>query len=73
MPLSFLTILGIMLMAAGSAVSILFWMPKIINRPRLRELLGSRYPMIYVIYAANGPFLVLLGLLLLLLFGAKAT
>ncbi len=72
MPLSFVTILGIILMAVGGVVSILFWIPKVVNRPRLKELLGSRYPMIYVIYMANGPMLLLLGLLILLFFGQKA-
>lgn len=62
------SIIGSTLICLGTLVSLLFWIPKLVNRPRLKEMLGSRYPMIWIIYAANGPGLVLLGLLLVLLF-----
>jgi hypothetical protein len=56
---------GMFLCGIGLIVSVLFWVPGVINRPRLKELLGPRYPTVYIIYAANGPFLVVLGLVLL--------
>ncbi len=64
--MTFLSILGIVLVTVGSAITVLFWVPKIVNRPQLKEILGQRYPMIFVVYIANGPLLLLLGLFLLL-------
>ena len=61
-----LTISGIMLMLFGVAVSIAFWIPGIINREKIKDIMGSRYPLVYVVYIANGPLLALFGLLLLL-------
>jgi len=61
-----LTISGIMLMLIGLAVSIAFWIPSIFNREKIKGVLGTRYPMVYVVYIANGPMLVLFGLLLFL-------
>jgi hypothetical protein len=61
--------LGILLLLVGLTVSVLFWVPAVVNRPRLKELLGSRYPLLYIVYAANGPALVLLGLVMLIIFG----
>ena len=61
-----LTISGIMLMLFGMAVSIVFWIPCIINREKIKAIMGSRYPLVYVVYFANGPMLALFGLLLLL-------
>jgi hypothetical protein len=61
-----LTISGIMLMLFGVSVSIVFWIPGIINRDKIKDIMGSRYPLVYVVYIANGPLLVLFGLLLLL-------
>ena len=55
-------------MVTGGAITVLFWVPKIINRSRLKEVLGQRYPMIYFVYIANGPLLLLLGLFLLMRF-----
>jgi hypothetical protein len=60
------TIFGIMLMLFGLAVSIIFWLPGIIDRNRLKAVMGKRYPLVYVIYIANGPLLVLFGLLLVI-------
>ena len=61
-------ILGPLLMVCGLAVTVLFWVPRLVDRTRLRELLGPRYGLVYIIYAANGPGLALLGLLLWLFF-----
>jgi hypothetical protein len=61
-----LTISGIMLMLFGVSVSIVFWIPGIINREKIKDIMGNRYPLVYVVYIANGPLLVLFGLLLLL-------
>jgi len=61
-----LTISGIILMFFGLVVSIVFWVPGIINRNRIRSIMGRRYPLVYVIYIANGPMLILFGLLLII-------
>jgi hypothetical protein len=60
------TIFGMMLMLFGLAVSIIFWLPGVIDRNRLKAVMGKRYPLVYVIYIANGPLLVLFGLLLVI-------
>ena len=60
-----LAISGIMLMVLGLVVSIVFWVPALFNRNRVREVMGKRYPLVYVVYIANGPMLILFGLLLL--------
>ena len=60
-----ITVSGIVLILFGLTVSIVFWLPGLIDRNRLRTVLGNRYPLIYVVYTANGPLLILLGLLLL--------
>lgn len=59
---------GMALACLGAIVSVLFWIPGLLDRQRLREILGSRYPLVYVVYLANGPFLLLLGILLMLRF-----
>jgi len=61
-----LTISGIMLMLFGGVVSIVFWIPSIFNRQKIKAVLGIRYPLVYVVYIANGPMLVLFGLLIFL-------
>ena len=61
-----LTISGIMLMLFGGVVSIAFWIPSIFNREKIKGVLGTRYFLVYVVYIANGPLLVLFGLLLVL-------
>lgn len=58
-------IAGCTLLIIGALVSVLFWVPGLINRAQLRELLGRRYPLVYLVYSANGPFLLLAGLVLL--------
>ncbi len=55
---------GIMLIVLGVVVSILFWVPSIFDRSRIRAVMGKRYPLVYVVYIANGPMLILFGLLL---------
>ncbi|MFA7384044.1 MAG: hypothetical protein WC001_11395 [Desulfurivibrionaceae bacterium] len=59
------TALGLILAITGLAVSVAFWIPGLCNRTRLKEMLGSRYAILYVVYIANGPLLLLLGLILL--------
>ena len=61
-----LTVSGIVLILFGLTVTIAFWLPGLIDRNRLRTVLGKRYPLVYVVYIANGPLLIILGLLLLL-------
>jgi hypothetical protein len=61
-----LVISGIILMFFGLVVSIVFWVPGIINRNRIRSIMGRRYPLVYVVYIANGPMLILFGLLLII-------
>lgn len=48
-------------MLVGLTVSILFWLPKIVNHQRLKEILGRKYVTIYFFYFTNGPFLVIIG------------
>ncbi len=60
--------IGMILAVAGLAVSVAFWIPGLCNRNRLKEILGSRYPLVYVVYVANGPMLLLLGVILLISF-----
>lgn len=61
--------LSLVCIVIGSLISVLFWVPRVFNRQRMRELLGRRYPLLYFVYVANGPLLVLLGLFLLWQFG----
>jgi hypothetical protein len=61
---TFFAITGMILATIGLLISVLFWIPGICNRRRLKEMLGSRYPVVYVVYIANGPLLLALGLLL---------
>lgn len=57
---------GIVLIFTGGLVSVVFWIPGLINRQKLREILGPRYPLVYLVYSANGPVLLLAGVVLLL-------
>jgi len=65
---SIFSTIGLVLAIFGLAVSVAFWIPKLCNRTRLKEMLGSRYPVVYVVYVANGPMLLLLGAILLIFF-----
>ena len=60
-----ITISGIMLMFFGLVVSTVFWIPSIFDRNKIKEVMGKRYPLVYVVYAANGPLLMLFGILLI--------
>ena len=60
-----ITISGIMLMFFGLTVSVVFWIPGIFDRNKIKEVMGIRYPLVYVVYAANGPLLMIFGLLLI--------
>ncbi|HSR36214.1 MAG TPA: hypothetical protein VLL73_03455 [Desulfurivibrionaceae bacterium] len=64
-----LWLVSLLFIAIGLAISVLFWVPRVFNRQRMRELLGRRYPLLYFVYVANGPLLVVLGLFLLWRFG----
>lgn len=61
-----LFISGIMLMFFGLVISIVFWVPKIFDRNRIKEVMGKRYPLVYIVYIANGPLLILFGFLLII-------
>ena len=62
------TTIGMILALIGLCISAAFWIPRLCNRKRLKEILGSRYPIVYVVYIANGPLLFVLGLILALKF-----
>ncbi|MBU0479806.1 MAG: hypothetical protein KKG47_01770 [Proteobacteria bacterium] len=62
----FLLVCGILLTITGAGVSIAFWVPKVLNRARLKEYLGDRYWMVYLVYSANGPVLLIAGILLVI-------
>lgn len=57
---------GVILIFTGGLVSVLFWIPSVVNRQKLRDVLGSRYPIVYLVYSANGPILLVAGILLLM-------
>ena len=59
-----LSMSGIVLIIFGLVISIVFWIPAIFDRNKMKEVMGKRYPLVYVVYIANGPLLILLGLLL---------
>ena len=61
-----LLVAGIVLIVTGGLVSIVFWIPGLVDRQNLREMLGPRYPLVYVVYSANGPVLLLGGAVLVL-------
>ncbi|MEW6520738.1 MAG: hypothetical protein AB1461_15135 [Thermodesulfobacteriota bacterium] len=58
-------IVGIFFVVVGTVVSLLFWVPGLINKDHLRQIMGQRYPMIYFIYFTNGPLLLLIGAVML--------
>jgi hypothetical protein len=59
-----LSISGIMLMLFGLTVSVIFWIPSFFDRSKIREVMGNRYPLVYIVYIANGPMLIVFGFLL---------
>ena len=56
---------GLALLLVGTIVTIAFWIPKLINRPLLKQTLGKKYFLVYLVYSANGPLLIILGLFLI--------
>ena len=60
-----LTLLAPILIFSGGLITILFWVPKVLNRSQVKEFLGRRYPLIYLVYFINGPFLLMVGLYIL--------
>lgn len=63
--MSIFLLAGLALLIVGLTVSVLFWLPGLVDRGKLRELLGRRYPLVYLVYTANGPLLVAAGIVLL--------
>ena len=61
-------IIGIIFVVFGTVVSLGFWVPGLLNKEQLRATMGSRYPMVYFIYFTNGPFLLLIGVIILTFF-----
>jgi hypothetical protein len=59
-------VVGVILIFTGGLVSALFWVPSVIDRPKLKEMLGVRYPLVYLVYSANGPVLLSAGILLVM-------
>lgn len=57
---------GVALILTGGLVSVLFWVPGVINRQKLKELLGSQYPLVYLVYSANGPVLLVAGVVMVM-------
>ena len=64
-PQLFIYVFSIALVLFGTCVSVSFWIPQIINKEKLREIMGSKYPLVYFLYLANGPMMMLFGFLLL--------
>ena len=56
--------IGLFLIFIGLVVSVSFWIPQLVNKPKLKAILGKRYPIIYFVYITNGPFLAIMGLLI---------
>lgn len=63
-----LKIIGMFFVIVGFIISVIFWIPGLIDRQQLRQILGGRYGMVYFIYFTNGPFLLLLGAAILTFF-----
>lgn len=57
--------IGVIFVVIGTIVSIIFWIPGLIDKKQLKEIMGPRYNMIYFIYFTNGPFLLGLGAFIL--------
>ena len=62
-------IVSLLFIVIGLAITVLFWVPRVFDRRKLQGLLGSRSPVLYFVYVANGPLLLVLGLFLLWRFG----
>ena len=59
---------GLFLALCGAVVTTVFWVPRLFDKKKLREMLGPKYPLVFVIYIANGPLLLFLGLFLVFRF-----
>ncbi len=57
--------IGVIFVVIGTIVSLIFWIPGLIDKGQLKEIMGPRYNMIYFIYFTNGPFLLGLGVFIL--------
>ena len=57
---------GVILILTGGLVSVLFWLPGLVDRQKLKEMLGGRYPLVYLVYSANGPVLLVAGTVLVM-------
>jgi len=57
--------IGVIFVVIGTIVSLIFWIPGLIDKSKLKEIMGPRYNMIYFIYFTNGPFLLGLGAFIL--------
>lgn len=60
-----INIVGIFFVIVGTVVSLIFWIPGFINKNHLRQIMGTRYPIIYFIYFSNGPLLLIIGAVML--------
>jgi hypothetical protein len=60
-----INIVGICFVVVGTVVSLIFWVPGFINKNQLRQIMGSRYPIIYFIYFTNGPLMLIIGAVML--------
>jgi len=63
------SIVALVFCLVGLAITVGFWHPRLVDRNRLKELLGRRYPLVFLLYVANGPLLFLLGVILFYRFG----
>lgn len=57
--------IGVIFVVIGTIVSLIFWVPGLIDKKKLKEIMGPRYNMVYFIYFSNGPFLLALGAFIL--------
>ena len=60
-----INIVGIFFVVVGTVVSLIFWVPGIIDKNRLRQIMGPRYPIVYFVYFSNGPLLLIIGAVIL--------
>ncbi|MCB2184049.1 MAG: hypothetical protein KQH63_18650 [Desulfobulbaceae bacterium] len=58
-------LIGIGFVVIGTIVSLIFWIPGIIDKKQLKQIMGNRYSLIYFIYFTNGPLLLIIGAVIL--------
>ncbi len=56
--------IGLFLIFIGLVITVAFWIPQLVNKAKFKAILGKRYPVMYFVYITNGPFLVIIGLLI---------